>query len=213
MGEDDRRSSGAGDGRREGTRVRATGPAAEQARGLVERMAAGDRAALAELYGGEAPALLAYLRLFTSDRDLAEEIVQDTFLAAWRAAADFGGRASVRSWLFAIARRRAADALRRPRLRVVPEDAVGLAEVPRDEPGPEDLAIAAATREELAGALDRLLPIHREVLILAFAHDLSYAELAQVLGIPLGTVKSRLNAAKRALRALLSADDQERTDR
>ena len=165
-------------------------------------MAAGDRAALAELYGGEAPALFAYLRLFTSDRELAEEIVQDTFLAAWRGAAGFGGRASVRSWLFAIARRRATDALRRPRLQMAPEDAVGLAEVPRDEPGPEDLAIA----------VNRLVPVHREVLVLAFAYDLSYAELAQVLGIPLGTVKSRLNAAKRALRTILAADDQERTD-
>jgi RNA polymerase sigma-70 factor (ECF subfamily) len=193
--------------------VRATGPAADRARGLVERIAAGDRAALAELYAQEGPALFAYLRLFTTDRELAEEIVQDTFLAAWRRAAGFGGRTSVRSWLFSIARRRATDALRRPHLHMAPEDAVGLAEVPRNDPGPEDLAIAAATRQELTAALDRLIPVHREVLVLTFAHDLSYSELAHVLGIPLGTVKSRLNAAKRAVRTLLAADDQERTDR
>ena len=166
-----------------------------------------ERAALAELYDREAPALLSYLRLFTADRSLAEEIIQDTFLAAWRGAAEVGGRASVRSRLFAIARRRAADALRRPRLRSVPEDSAGLAELPSDEPGPEDLAITAATRQELTTALTQLSPVHREALELTFRHGLSYPQLSEVLGIPLGTVKSRLSYAKRALRARLSDDD------
>src|SRR5687767_1724723 len=106
MSGDGRWSTGAGGGRREGTRVRAGAPDAERASGLVRRMAAGDRAALAELYAQEGAALLAYVRLFTADRELAEEIVQDTLLAAWRGAAEFTGRATVRSWLFAIARRR-----------------------------------------------------------------------------------------------------------
>jgi RNA polymerase sigma factor (sigma-70 family) len=209
MSGDDRRGSGAGGGRREGARVRAVAPEAERASAresasdLVGRMAAGDRGALAELYARESAALFAYLRLFTVDRELSEEIVQDTFLAAWHGAAAFAGRATVRSWLFAIARRRAADALRRPRLRAVPEDAAGLSELPSREPGPEDLAIAAATREELTAALARLSPVHREALELAFGHGLSYPELSEVLGIPLGTVKSRLSYAKRALRRLL----------
>lgn len=176
-------------------------------------MAAGDRAALAELYAREGAALFAYLRGFTDDRDLAEEVVQDTLLAAWRGAAGFAGRASVRSWLFAIARRRAADALHRPRLRVVPEDAAGLADLPSADPSPEDLAVAAATRAELGAALARMSPLHREVLDLTFAHGLSYLEVAEVLGVPLETVKSRLNHAKRALRALLDDDDGEQDDR
>jgi RNA polymerase sigma-70 factor (ECF subfamily) len=195
--------------------VRAREPAADRARGLVERMAAGDRAALEELYTRESAALFAYVRLFTAERELAEEIVQDTFVAVWRGASGFAGRASVRSWLFAIARRRAADALRRPRLRVVPEDAAAFAELPSSAPSPEDLAIAAATRQELKDALGRMNPIHREALELTFAYGLSYQELAEVLGIPLGTVKSRLNHAKRALRVLMAdaADEAERTDR
>jgi RNA polymerase sigma-70 factor (ECF subfamily) len=176
-----------------------------------------ERTALAKLYEREAPALLSYLRLFTADRGLAEEILRDTFLAAWRGAPEFAGRASARSWLFAIARRQAADALRRPRLRAIPEDSAGLSELPSDEPGPEDLALAAATRQELAVALAHLSPVHREALELTFRHGLSYSELSEVLGIPLGTVKSRLSYAKRALRALLSddaaANDAERTER
>ena len=207
-----------GDGRREVARVRAVGPESERSSGLVARMAGGDRTALAELYAHEGPALLSYLRLFTADRELAEEIVQDTFLAAWRGAAEFAGRASARSWLFAIARRRVAEALHRPRLRAIPEDSAGLGELPSDEPGPEDLAIAAATRQELAAALTQLSPVHREALELTFRHGLSYPELSEVLGIPLGTVKSRLTYAKRALRALLSddaaaTDDEQRTER
>lgn len=181
---------------------------------LVARMAAGDRAALAELYAGEREAIFAYLRGFTADRQLAEEIVQDTLLAAWRGAARYGGRASVRSWLFAIARRRAADALRRSRLRLLPEPEAeaALADLPSSEPNPEDLALAAATRQELTAALARLSPFHREALDLTFAHGLSYPELAEVLGVPLGTVKSRLSNAKRALRALLAETDQTGTD-
>ena len=85
-------------------------------RQLLVRMAAGDRVALAALYTQEQGAILAYLRAFTDDAELAEEVLQDTFLAAWRGAARYEGRASVRSWLFAIARRRAADRLRRPSL-------------------------------------------------------------------------------------------------
>lgn len=194
-------------------RVRSVESATERTQRLVARMAAGDRAALAELYAIEGGALFAYLRHLTDDRELAEEVVHDTLLAAWHGAADFSGRGSLRSWLLAIARGRAADALGRPRLRVVPEDATGLADLPSGDPSPEDLAIAAATGAELAAALARLGPLHREVFGLAFAHGLASLETAEVLGVPLGTVTSRLNHAKRALRALLADDEQEPANR
>ena len=184
---------------------------------LVARMAAGERAALSELAVREGAPLLAYLRLLVAERALAEELLQDTLQAAWRGADGFAGRASVRSWLFALARRRAADALGRPRLRLVPEDATGLGDLSSPEPSAEDLAIAAAAPREVAEAVARLGPLQREALALTFAHGFSDAELAEVLGIPLDTVKSRLGQAKRALRVLLAegadADAAERTDR
>lgn len=184
--------------------VQAGQPVADTERETVARMAAGDRLALADLYARYERPLLIYLRLLTPDPGLAEELLQDTLLAAWTGARGYAGQASVQGWLLGIARRRAHDALRRRALRLV--DAGALEPVPSPEPEPEALALAQAEREELAAAIARLAPVHREVLVLAFVHELSYGDLAEVLGIPLGTVKSRLSNAKRALRARVRPD-------
>jgi RNA polymerase sigma-70 factor (ECF subfamily) len=174
-------------------------------RRVIDRIAAGDRQALAELYARFERPLLAYLRLLTSDPGLAEELLQDTLLAAWTGARGYKGQASVQGWLFGIARRRAHDALRRRALRLVESDE--LAMTASSEPDPEDAALAAAEREALAAAIARLAPIHREILVLTFVHELSYLDLAEALGIPLGTVKSRLSNAKLALRTRLREKD------
>ena len=175
---------------------------------VVARMALGDRHALAELYARYERPLLTYLRLLTSDAGLAEELLQDTLLAAWTGAHGYAGKASVLGWLLGIARRRAHDTLRRRALQVV--DAAALDPLPAPEPEPEDLLLARAAEEELTMAIDRLAPIHREVLMLTFVHELSYHDLSEVLGIPLGTVKSRLHQAKRALREILHANGSSR---
>jgi RNA polymerase sigma-70 factor (ECF subfamily) len=180
-------------------------PVVDEERTVVARMAAGDRQALADLYLRYQRPLLAYLRLHTMDAGLAEELLQDTLLAAWTGARRYAGRSSVQGWLFGIARRRAHDTLRRRSLRVI--DSAELEMVVSSEPDPEDLALANAEREATAAAIARLAAIHREVLVLAFVHDLSYQDLAEVLGIPLGTVKSRLSHAKSALRERLREAD------
>jgi RNA polymerase sigma-70 factor, ECF subfamily len=168
---------------------------------LIERIALGDRSALEDLYDTYRQPLLAYLRLLTSDLGLAEEILQDTLLAVWHGAGGYAPRSSPRGWLFGIARRRARDAMRRRTFRFV--DVAALETVPASDPDPEDAALAAAAHEALTAAVARLAPLHRETLVLAFAHGLSHQELAETLSIPIGTVKSRLNAAKRAVRASL----------
>lgn len=168
---------------------------------IVARIAAGDRDALTELYGRYQRPLFGYLLLLAPDRGTAEEILQDTLVAAWRGAGRFEGRSGVQAWLFGIARRQAHDRLRRRALPRAPEDA--LAAVPSPEPGPEDRALASASRSEVVAALGAVAPIHREVLVLALGEELSYRELVDVLGVPMGTVKSRLSNAKRALRAAL----------
>jgi RNA polymerase sigma factor (sigma-70 family) len=178
---------------------------ASEEQNVVARMAAGDRRALADLYARYERPLLAYLRLLTPDAGLAEELLQDTLLAAWTGAHGYRGQASVQGWLFGIARRRAHDALRRRSLRLVEGDE--LATVASSDPDPEDAALIAAERDELTAAIARLAPIHREVLILTFVHELSYLDLAEALGIPIGTVKSRLSNAKQALRARLREKD------
>jgi RNA polymerase sigma-70 factor (ECF subfamily) len=178
----------------------------EAAGALLARIAAGDRQALAALYAREGTALLHYLLQFTPDRGLAEELLQDTFVAVWKNAGSFEGRSQARAWLFGIARRRACKRLRR---RDPPSASLDdLDEMLASDAEPEATLLAGLAREALLDAIERLSDMHREVLLLTFVHELSYAEIAGILDVPLGTVKSRLNHAKRALRALLASGEE-----
>jgi RNA polymerase sigma-70 factor, ECF subfamily len=174
--------------------------------GLVRRIAAGDRVALAQLYGLHGQVLLSQINLVVGAPALSEEILQDTMLAVWRGAGSFRGESRVRSWLIAIARRQARDRMRRHRFRVV--DDAALAEVPGAEPGPEILALGRAELAEVTSAIGLLAPAHREVLGLAFGAGLTLREVAQILELPLGTVKTRLRAARAALSSAVAAKGQ-----
>lgn len=169
---------------------------------LLRGVRSGDRAALVALYHRHARVVLAQIDLFAGDHGLSEEILQDTMLAVWRSAGSFRGESSVRSWIIAIARRQARDRLRRLRLRVV-DDRL-LADRAAPDPGPEDVALERATATAVANATRELRLAHREVLGLVFGAGLSLAETADVLEIPLGTVKSRLAGARAALARALS---------
>jgi RNA polymerase sigma-70 factor (ECF subfamily) len=171
---------------------------------VLARIAAGDRAALAELYARHRGAIFGYLRSLVADPGLAEELLQDTLFAAWTGAARFDKRSSARVWLLGIARHRALDAVRRRTFRVV--DAAALEPIPDPTPEPEAWAIADAEGDALRAALTRLRPFHREVLVLNFVQELPYQAIAEVLHVPIGTVMSRLHYAKRALRAELEAE-------
>jgi RNA polymerase sigma-70 factor, ECF subfamily len=166
------------------------GPAGDDAE-LLRRISKDDEDAMAAFYREHGRVVLAQVLLVTGERALAEEIVQDTMLAVWRGAASFRGESSVRSWVIAIARRQTRDRLRGRRLRVV--DDAFLADQPGSEPGPEALALDRAELAEVAGAIRRLASAHRELLGLVFGSGLSLPEVAGVLDIPLGTVKSRLS--------------------
>jgi RNA polymerase sigma-70 factor (ECF subfamily) len=169
----------------------------------LRRIAAGDRQALTALYLRHRVPLYRYLLQLTPDHGLAEELLQDTLVAVWKSARTFEGRSSPRTWLFGVARRQAHNTLRQRALPLTDLAEVEL--LPATTPEPEDAALAAADRAELAGALRALPAMFREVLVLVFLQEFSYAETAQVLGVPVGTVKSRLNHAKRALRAVLES--------
>jgi RNA polymerase sigma-70 factor (ECF subfamily) len=109
--------------------------------------------------------------------------------------------------LFGIARRRAHDRLRRAAHPTTELDSD--LEVPDEDASPEARALASATRVALRDALDRLPIHHREPLVLLLAYELSGREIGAILGIPEGTVKSRLHAARRALRATLAEERAE----
>jgi RNA polymerase sigma-70 factor (ECF subfamily) len=173
---------------------------------LLHRIGNSDEDAMAAFYREHGKVVLAQVLLVTGERALAEEIVQDTMLAVWRGAASFRGESSVRSWVIAIARRQTRDRLRGQRLRVV--DDAFLADQPGSDPGPEVMALDRAELAEVKGAIQGLASAHRELLGLVFGSGLSLPEVADVLEVPVGTVKSRLSAARSALNRILNEKGQ-----
>jgi RNA polymerase sigma-70 factor (ECF subfamily) len=165
---------------------------------LVARLAAGDLGPpLQELYRRYGGRLYGLGVRLLGDRGLAEELVQETFVRLWRTADRFDPeRGSVTTFIFAIARRLAIDLWRRPSSRPFePEpEAAGGAGDPL-----EPALLGLAIRD----ALDSLSPSHREVLELAYHEDLRQTDIAEQLGLPLGTVKTRTYYALRALRVAL----------
>ncbi len=170
---------------------------------LVAQVGRGERGGLEKLYRRHAPSLLALLTRILDDHQMAEEAVQDTFLAVWNGAR-FDGRSQVRTWLVAIAIRQAGSKRRRRRL------AVG--NQPRDfasnDPSPEDAVVAGLDVDRLVKDLSELTRYQREVVLLAFAEQLTHPEIAGVLGVRIGTVKSRLHGAKKALMRKWEQEDR-----
>lgn len=173
---------------------------------LIQRIARDDREALAELYVRYQRTLFHYLLQLTPDYGLAEELLQDTLVAVWKSARNFEGRSCVQTWLIGIARRQARNTLRQRKLPLADESEMD--SLPAADVEPEAFTLAGVARDELAALFGRLAPHHREVLVLIFVQELSYQETAAILEVPVGTVKSRLNSARRALRALLDAREE-----
>ena len=164
---------------------------------LVRRIASRDRDALADLYRRHGRVLFGQILIVVSDRGTSEEILQDTMVAVWHGAPAFRGDSRVRSWMIGIARRKARDRMRRRRETAVHDEI--LSERPDGAPGPELLALDRVELAVVASAVTMLRPGHREVFGLVFGAGLTLAEVAEVLDIPAGTVKSRLSAARAAL--------------
>jgi RNA polymerase sigma-70 factor (ECF subfamily) len=197
---------------------------------LVREVAKGSQDALAELYDRHASAVFAAACRLTTDRQLAEEVVQETFLAVWNRAELFNpATGSLAAWLHTIARNRTVDRLRaaarRPRLISVsangPDDepesvalerlaadgrATGVTVLGGVDPRgmPEAAFGAAELRETLRQALDAMPDAERTVILLAYRLDLTQTEIADRLGWPLGTVKTRTRRALLHLREVLA---------
>jgi RNA polymerase sigma-70 factor (ECF subfamily) len=169
---------------------------------LLARVADGAADALAELYRRHASGLFGFLVRLCGDRGTAEEVLQDTLLAVWRSAAGYQRRAAPRTWLYGVARRQAHNRLRTARPDQVSWD--GVPDPPATAAGPEETALARAEAAEVSRALATLPLPQREILVLTFLDDLTQSEVAAVLGIPVGTVKSRLHHARRSLARALS---------
>ncbi len=195
---------------------------------LVRALAAGSEDALAALYDRHVDGIHAVALRLTNDRQLAEEVVQETFLALWNRAELYDPAvASLATWLRTIARNRTVDRLRaagrRPPLVPLPglgdegdsdagferlrPDAVVLGGAAPDA-GPEAAAEAAEVRAAVATALATMPEVERTVIILAYREGLTQSEIAERLDWPLGTVKTRTRRALAHLRDALEAGDQ-----
>jgi len=176
---------------------------------LVALVARGDEDALAELY--DRIGRIAYglaLRVLRDDR-LAEDAVQDGFLAAWRTAAAFRPeRAKASTWVLTLVHRRAVDLVRREERRRAEPLAEEASVAEAAEPT-EEAAWLRFERERVQAALGQLPDTQREALELAYYGGFSQSELAERLGVPLGTIKSRMFAGLARLRELLDDSAQE----
>ncbi|HEY88245.1 MAG TPA: sigma-70 family RNA polymerase sigma factor [Thermoflexia bacterium] len=167
---------------------------------LLALSSRGDADAFELLYQRHNRALYNYLLRLIHRPTVAEELLQEVFLAAWKAAAKFRGEAKVKNWLFRIAHHRAVSWLRRNREEFTLDD-----EIPNEPVTSQaERSVEDSWRiEQLHIALDKLSPTHRAVLELAFFHEMNYAEIAKIMGCPIGTVKSRMSYARRNLSAHL----------
>ena len=182
---------------------------------LARAAAAGSEDAFREIVARfERPVFGLVLRM-VRDRPTAEDLVQEAFVKAYRGLGGYDPARKLSSWLFKIAHNTAIDHLRRREPETVPleappggeDDAPGLDRVLADTSsrGPE----VAAARGELAAALEAavagLRPAYRDVVVLRFAEGLAYEEIADVAGLPLGTVKTYIHRARKELAAALAA--------
>lgn len=166
---------------------------------LVARVAHGDRDALEHLYRRHAAWITARLAHRVADPDLVDTAVQDTFLAAWKGAGRYDGRGDVGAWLWGIAIRKLIDQLRvRRPMPVAPDTAMA------DAVSFEEELLGGGAYGPLPVALGRLAPELQVVLLATAIDGLTTREAARLLGIPAGTVKSRLSRARQELREMLA---------
>jgi RNA polymerase sigma-70 factor (ECF subfamily) len=202
-------------------------PAPSDDASLVRDLVAGSEDALGTLYDRYGDAIFAAAYRLTSDRGVAEEVVQETFLTLWNRAELFNPQAgSLSAWLHTIGRNRAVDRLRaagrRPQLmslsssaspnesetqaleRIVAGRSVmaGAAQ----PPGPEEAATASDLRETIRAAVAAMPDVERTVILLAYQDELSQTEIAERLAWPLGTVKTRTRRALLRLRETLGGE-------
>ena len=172
---------------------------------LLQRIAErADPAAFRELYEAYGPRVKAYMMRQGADAGTAEDLAQETLLTVWRKAALYAGdRGSMTTWVFAIARNLRIDRLRREvPWQELPEGRLTEAS---SEPLPDEAMAEKERQERVQAALAELPPEQKDVVILAYLEGLSHSEIADRLGLPLGTVKSRMRIAYQKIRQTLES--------
>jgi RNA polymerase sigma-70 factor (ECF subfamily) len=182
------------------TETNSPGVAAQEDELLVVRCQLGERAAFDELTERWHPPLWRYVRRVAGSDEAAKDLAQDVWLRVLRGIGRLRDGSRLRPWLFGIARHTLMDRLRQQYAAVVDAD-IDVAELAADQPADSPAEEMAAMEHEL----ERLPVTEREVLTLFYLRELSLGEVAEVLAVPVGTVKSRLFRARKLLRQALDS--------
>ena len=176
---------------------------------LLARLLARDEDALRQVVESQGPVVYGMARRVLGDSPLAEEVAQDTFLALWRRPGSFDpARGTLRGFLLGVARNKAVDAVRKEERLARTKEAV-IAEVP-DQSSVGDADETIMRRDEIKNALASLSNVQREALVLAYFGGRTYREVAEELGIPEGTAKTRMRDGLVSLRRLLERSRESR---
>ncbi len=170
--------------------------------GLIARIAAGDQSAMRALYNRHRVRVFRFAIRLVDDAACAEDIVSEAFVEVWRQADRFEGRSSVSTWIMSIARFKALS-VRRRRHEIELDEKV--AETVADQAStPEQVVLEMDRRNQLRACLKQLSPDHREIIDLVYYHDRTIEEVADIIGVPKNTVKTRMFYARKRLAQLLA---------
>jgi RNA polymerase sigma-70 factor (ECF subfamily) len=188
-----------GDTRRQGCEVETRPEEPRPDEDLLREVASGDRGALRQLYERHAPWLVLRLSRRCADPGLVEEVIQDTFVGVWKGAKRYRGQGEVAAWIWGIGIRRLIDRLRRH-----PAPIPVAAQSREVMTSAEDQVLLGVEFGDLGAALNRLSPELRAVMQATVLDGLTTKEAGRLLGIPQGTVKTRLMRARAELREVLA---------
>jgi RNA polymerase sigma-70 factor (ECF subfamily) len=164
---------------------------------LIARIAGGDRLAMQTLFARHRTPVYRWLLRLVGNETVAEDLLSDVFLDVWRQAGRFQARSAVSTWLLAIARFKALSARRTRKDAELDETIEATVADPADDP---EVMLAKKHRDQVVReALNELSPEHKEIIDLVYYHEKSVDECAQILGVPSGTVKTRMFYARKKL--------------
>ena len=170
---------------------------------LVARIAGGDRLAMQTLFARYRTPVYRWLLRLVGNETVAEDLLSDVFLDVWRQAGRFQARSAVSTWLLAIARFKALSARRGRKNADLDETIEATVADSADKP---EVVLQKKSRDQFVRtALTTLSPEHREIIDLVYYHDKSVDECAQILGVPSGTVKTRMFYARKKLAEMVQA--------
>jgi RNA polymerase sigma-70 factor (ECF subfamily) len=170
---------------------------------LLERIAARDLKAFEQLYRHYQPRLARFLVNIVNRPQLVEEVLNDTMMAVWSTAANFRGASKVSTWIFAIAYRQGVKARTRwdEPLPDLPDH-----DQPSGDASPDELLHHSRAHDVLVDAMNGLSADHRAVVDLTYFHGMGYREIAEIMGCPVDTVKTRMFHARRKLKRVIPGD-------